>query len=470
MHGAAGRPGSVLARGMASFEMKNKFTEHANGAGVRPKAPRRLGLWALVAATYCMVAGGPFGLEDLVQKSGYAGALAILVLTPIFWALPTTLMVSELSSALPLEGGFYVWARRALGRFWGFQESWLSLVGSVFDMAIYPTLFIAYLTRLWPALQENGRGLAVGLVMIAACVVWNLLGVRAVGEGSLLVTLALLAPFGVIAFKALAHGSLSAFGAHPHPRNVDWLGGILIAMWNYMGWDNPSTIAGEVAQAETAYPSAMKISLAIVTFTYVLPVGAVAFTAISPDAWSTGGWVDIARMISGNGLAVAVMLAGAAAAVCTFNALVLSLSRLPFVMAEDGFLPAVFRRCNRRGVPWVAVLACAAGWGLCTTLGFERVLLLDVLLSGGSVLLEFAALIALRIKEPQLARPYKVRGGTAGAVAVSLAPAALILIAVFRNSAASVGPVSALTLGLALVFLGWVVYFLSEKFRRPGRA
>ena len=47
--------------------------------------------------------------------------------------------------AFPREGGYYAWVRRALGNIWGFQEAWLSLAASIFDMAIYPTLFVAYL-------------------------------------------------------------------------------------------------------------------------------------------------------------------------------------------------------------------------------------------------------------------------------------------------------------------------------------
>ena len=77
---------------------------------------------------------------------GYGRAILILLLTPVLWSLPTAFMIGELSSALPFEGGYYAWVRRAMGNFWGFQEAWLSLVASIFDMAIYPTLFVAYLT------------------------------------------------------------------------------------------------------------------------------------------------------------------------------------------------------------------------------------------------------------------------------------------------------------------------------------
>jgi amino acid transporter len=86
-----------------------------------------------------MVSGGPYCLEEIIQKAGYSRAILILAIVPIIWSLPVALMVGELSAALPEEGGYYAWVRRALGPFWGFQEAWLSLAASIFDMAIYPT-------------------------------------------------------------------------------------------------------------------------------------------------------------------------------------------------------------------------------------------------------------------------------------------------------------------------------------------
>src|SRR6202007_2979970 len=114
--------------------------------------------------------------EDMVSSSGYGGAILILLLTAGLWGLPTALMVSELSSAIPEEGGYYVWVTRAMGRFWGYQEAWLSLVASIFDMAIYPTLFVGYLGHLLPAATAGGRAVWVGTALIAACALWNLLG------------------------------------------------------------------------------------------------------------------------------------------------------------------------------------------------------------------------------------------------------------------------------------------------------
>ena len=108
---------------------------------------RKLTVLSLAAATYFMVSGGPYGVEELVKDTGYKLAIIILFIIPLIWSLPTGLMVGELAAALPAEGGFYVWVRRAMGPFWGFQEAWLSLVASIFDMAIYPTLFVDYLGK-----------------------------------------------------------------------------------------------------------------------------------------------------------------------------------------------------------------------------------------------------------------------------------------------------------------------------------
>ena len=62
-------------------------------------------------------------------------------------------------------------------------------------------------------------------------------------------------------------------------------------------------------------------------------------------------------------------------------------------MAEDGFLPrAMAKRTRRTYAPWVSILVCAAAWALCLGLNFSKLVMLDVLLTGMSILLEFAAI------------------------------------------------------------------------------
>src|ERR1039458_5338885 len=115
----------------------------------------KLTLLPLIAATYFMVAGGPYGLEDIIQMAGYTGALLLFFVTPLIWSLPTAMMVGELASAIPEEGGFYIWATRGLGKFWGFQEVWLTMAGRFFEMALYPTLFVDYLGHFAPVVSAH---------------------------------------------------------------------------------------------------------------------------------------------------------------------------------------------------------------------------------------------------------------------------------------------------------------------------
>jgi amino acid transporter len=212
-------------------------------------------------------------------------------------------------------------------------------------------------------------------------------------------------------------------------------------------------------------------AVVLVMVSYLLPVAAVAHTGIDPNSWATGSWVDVAQLIGGTSLAIAIALAGVIGAIGSFSTLMLSFTRLPMVMAEDGYLPKIFARRNARtGAPWVAIAACAILWAVCFPLGFERSLILDVLLTGLSILLEFWALVALRVREPELTRPFRVPGGTAGAVVIGLPPLALMIAAVVRNRTELVGTTNELVIGMGIVAAGAALYFLSEAFRRKNLA
>ncbi len=416
-----------------------------------------------------MVSGGPYGLEDVIGSAGYAGALQILLITPILWSLPTALMVSELASAIPEEGGFYVWVNRGLGKFWGFQEVWLTLAGSVFEMALYPTLFVDYLGHFSHSLVAGLRGPIIGLAMIAVCAWWNIRGARSVGLGSTFMSILLLSPFVALTICGLLYRSPEAASSAVSSSHAtgDILGGILVAMWNYMGWDNTSTIAGEVDHPQRAYPRAMWISVTLVAVTYLIPVAAIARSHMDSASWSTGGWVDAGRLVGGPWLAAAIAFGGIIGAIGTFNALMLSFTRLPMVMAEDGVLPRLLaRRHARSGAPWVAIIVCAIAWAGCMFLGFERLVILDVLLTGLSILLEFWALTGLRLREPNLERPYRVPGGILGTILIGLPPLALMIAAAFRNHSERVGPLNGLLFGAILVAAGPLLYFLSRPSRK----
>jgi len=435
------------------------------------KKSARLTLWPLVAATFFMVSGGTYGTEDIVHGAGYGRAILILLLTPLLWSLPSAFMIGELSSALPFEGGYYAWVRRAMGNFWGFQEAWLSLVASIFDMAIYPTLFVAYLTRLFPWFSVNYRGVMVGLAVVIVCALLNIAGVKVVSTTSLWLFFALSAPFAlVVILSPLKYGGLFHAVTAPTTSKVDLIGGLLICMWNYMGWDNASTIATEVERPQRKYPRAMLAAVVIVALSYIVPVAAVWMTRLPAGAWETGSWADIAGLLGGPLLRIALVVGGMFSAFGMFNALVMSYSRLPLAMAQDGMLPKFFGKLNRRRAPWVAIVALAIGWACCLGLGFERLVTIDILIYGASLSLEFLALIVLRIREPQLRRPFRVPGGMFGAVAVGVAPILLLGFALIRSQSEQVWGVSSFALAAIVIAAGVFVYALNHALKPAGWA
>jgi amino acid transporter len=444
-------------------------------------------LLPLIAATYFMVAGGPYGLEDIIGKAGYWRALLLLLAIPLVWSLPTRLMVGELAAALPEEGGYYCWVRRALGGFWGFQEAWLSLAASVFDMAIYPVIFVLYLGRIEPTWTAGSRGTLWALAVIVLCMVWNLRGARAVGEGSVGMFCLLLSPFVVLTavgfWKAFAGGHLltggrgldgfagvrEGFARLKAPvAGVDFAGAMSVALWNYMGWDNASTVAQEVEEPQRNYPRAMLMATGLVALTYVLPLAAVGMAGIPADRFSTGAWTDAARELVGPWLALCVVLGGTINGFGMFNALMMSYTRVPYALAEEGLLPKAMTWKTQASVPWVSVVLCSVAWALALGLSFERLISIDLVLYGVALLLEFVALVVLRVREPELPRPFKVPGGLWGSVGMGVGPALLIGFALWAARGERVAGLPALGFAAMVAAAGPLVYLVARVRRRTA--
>jgi amino acid transporter len=415
---------------------------------------KQMTLLGLVAATYFMVSGGPYGLEDLIASAGYGLGILILVLVPFLWAMPTALMVGELASSIPDNGGFYVWVKRGLGGFWGFQEAWQTLASSVFDMGLYPLLFVSYLSTLAPSLTAGWRGSLIGTALVLACLLWNVRGAKAVGDGSVGLGALMVSPFAVLAAVGIwhAHRDAATVAAqhHPHPAIV---AGILVAMWNYMGWDNASTIATEVENPRRTYPLAMLWAMLAIIASYILPVVAAWRFGIPLSMWATGSWAAIGGAVAGPLIRDAIVVGGMISAAGQLLSLMMSYSRLPGAMAEDGYLPRVFTKVNKAAVPMIALFALSTVWLAALGLNFDRLVMLDILLAGSSIVLEFIALAALRWKEPNLPRPFEVPGGKAGAVAVGVLPTALLVFA-----AASCEH-SGTAIGVGIILAGFATYW-----------
>jgi amino acid transporter len=399
---------------------------------VSPRRRGELGFLPLVAILFFNVSGGPYGVEDAVSSLGPGLALLLLLVTPLVWSLPVALAMGELASALPEEGGYVVWVQRAFGRFWGFQAGWWSWINSFVDVAVYPALFAEYLASWWPGLSPLEHwALALAFIWILTAI--NLIGVRITGWSAVVMAVVSLVP--VVVLTAVSATRLDEIPWRPFAAEegslLTNLGlGLAIMMWNYSGWDTPTTMLGETQAPGPSFRRAMWVALPLITIAYVLPVAAGLSAVGDWQAWETGYWPAVALEVGGPWLAHVVTFGAVVASAGLFLSLLLTNSRLPYALALDGQLPAPLARLHPRfGTPWGAVVLSSVCYSLCAFWSFKDLIVLNIWLYSIALLLELAAFVALRRREPDLPRPWRVGGGAIGMWVVAALPALCCVLA-----------------------------------------
>ena len=435
-----------------------------------PRHRRALGLLPLVAILFFNVSGGPYGLEDAVSSLGPGLALLLLLVTPVVWSLPVALVMAELAAALPEEGGYVVWVRRAFGGFWGFQAGWWSWINSFVDVAVYPALFADYLAFWRPGMSPLERwGLALAFIWILTAV--NLAGVRITGWTAVVMGVVALAP--AVALTVAAGSRLEEIPWRPFAADegslLANLGlGLAIMMWNYSGWDTPTTVLGETRAPGASFRRATWMTLPLITLAYVLPVVTGLSAAGDWQAWDTGHWPVVALAVGGPGLAHAVTLGAVVATAGLFLSLLLTNSRLPYALALDGQMPAALARLHPRfGTPWAAVVLSSVCYSLCAFWSFRELIVLNIWLYSIALLLELAAFVALRVREPHLPRPWRLRGSRGAMWLVAGLPALCCLLAMATAGWANTG------VGVLAALTGPLAYWLWRSpaaARAPARA
>jgi amino acid transporter len=401
---------------------------------MKNKKIKKLRLISLVGIIYCTVSGGAFGMEDIIA-GGPGIALALLIITPLVYSMPIALISAELGAMMPFEGGYYRWVYFAMGPFWGFQMSWWRWIGSFFDMAIYPLLFTTFMRFFIPSLSE-WQQFFVSLLVIVSSLLVNLNGAWSVGQSAVLSTVVVNLPFLLLVFIGLP--KITIWPWHPFFINDgSKLGEVIglclsVSIWSYSGWDSVSTFAGEVENPSRTLPLSVLISVPLVTLMYLLPIG-VALGGSHWYEWNRENYPisSVAGEIVGPWLGSMISLVGMASCWSLFNSWLLSYSRLPFAMAEDGMMPKFLAKIHHRwGTPYTALGLCTAIYTFFSLLGFKALVIMDALIIVISSLLNLIALVLLRLKKPDINRPFKLPGGWfgVGLASVSLATCLTLLI------------------------------------------
>jgi amino acid transporter len=254
---------------------------------------KKLSLVPLIFLIFFEVAGGPYGAEPAVQSAGPLLALLGFLVFPFVWAVPEALVTAELSTAMPGNGGFVLWADRAFGPLPGSLMGTWKYVSGAINGAAFPALCADYLARVVPAVAGGGPRVATIVVFNVALSALSCTGLSVVGWTAVALGLASLSPFLLMTGVALPKIRPHRWGGVPADK--DWRLFFNTLFWNLNYWDSVSTMAGEVDRPGKTLPKALLSAVSMTSLGYLLPLmAATGATDAPPEEWGNGFFADAA--------------------------------------------------------------------------------------------------------------------------------------------------------------------------------
>ncbi|MBI4462565.1 MAG: APC family permease [Acidobacteria bacterium] len=396
----------------------------------------KIGLLPLVFLFYAYTTAGPFGYEEMFARAGPGIALLFLAFVPLLWSIPMSLAAAELNSILPVEGGFYRWVRAAFGDFWGFLAGWWNWTGTFLLNGLYGVLFVDYLSPYVPGLTGIWRWVgAVAFLWLLAYA--NIRGIRVAGwlavalQGMIFLVVAWLC---VAAFLRWQQNPFLPFSPPGRPFVSVFGAGLALAMWNYAGYEQLSSVAEEVKDPQRTYVRALAWTTPLAVLTYILPT-ALALAALGNWAdWKTGYLVVAARTLGGPALGLALLVASIIAVASLSNSTILSTTRMPFAMAQDGYLPAWLAALHPRyATPARAIVFSTVIYCLLAVKAVVDLVAIYIWLRIATSLLTLYSVWRLRRKLPDAPRSFRIPGGKLGLAYVVVLPTLLCALGVYYS-------------------------------------
>lgn len=421
---------------------------------------------ALIPIIFFSVSGGPYGLEEIVASVGPTNTLLLILILPIVWTIPECMVIAELSSTYPVQGGYYRWVQMGLGRFWGFMEGWWSLLYTLIDLSLYPILFTTYLKLLFPNLDFFTTYL-IQLSMIWSCAFINILGIRLVGNVLTVFKVMILISFICFVYfgmKYISFNSISLIQSDPDFQINNVLFGLSLAFWNFIGWDNGSTILGEVDDPHKNYYRAVFITIPIIVLIYFFPL--LVGLSIHTDwhEWKFGEFSSIANSMNHPFLAKILTAGGMITCLGLFNSLLLTSTRVISSMAEDRLFPISFIKTHKEfNTPYFAIIFSAIVYSLLVLVDFRDLVVYDVFLYLIALLLEAFALVSLRRLNPSATAHFKIPFGNIGLYFVVGIITLVIIFMFFVNVFSINNYCFGTLLTMILIFGGIPIYSLYAR-------
>lgn len=423
---------------------------------VKSSAVKKAGLLYFVFVMFAYTTGGPFGMEEMVTTSGPGLTLLYLLIIPFFWCIPVSLVAAELTTAIPVEGGFYRWVRAAFGDFWGFLAGWWNWTASWLLGASYAVLFTDYLAIYFPSLV-GWKHYLVSVVLISVLAYINIRGIQMVGIVATVLEFSVLIPVALLCVIAATKWQFNPFHpmVPPHVPTFRVFGvGLALGLWLYSGYEQCSSVAEEIENPQRSYPRALAIVVPLSVTTYFLPALFSLAALGNWQDWNTAYLSTAAQRIGGGWLGFLMTIAAMLGNVSLLNATVLTSTRMPSSLSEDGYLPPRLAAKHLKfGTPWIAIMISSAIYAALSFHTMAQLLTVYVWLRILVSVLTVLAAWRLRQLQPELKRPFRIPGRTMGLAYVVIAPIVMSVIALVGSDK------FALKWGPVPVALGVLVYF-----------
>jgi len=380
--------------------------------------PRRIGFVDATVIVIGTVIGSAIFLVPNSVAQNLPSAKWILAVWTVSGVLSFfgALAFAELGAMIPATGGQYVYLREAYGPLTGFVSGWaLFLVMQTGSLATLAAGFAIYLSYFIP-LGTAGAKLA-SVLLIAALTIVNYRGVR-LGVGvQRLFTFLKLAGLSIIvgsAFLVAGHSGVESSAAQTAAFSWNHFGVAMIAcLWAYEGWNSLSFVAGEVTHPERNVPLALAVGLAALIAVYLTANVAYLRTMSVSEIASTSRVAARSAEISiGSIGATLVALTILVSIVGAANGTALTAARIYFAQARDGlFFETIGRVHPRFETPHIAIAAQGVWASVLAVSGsYERLFSYVVFAAWIFYGMAAVAVVVLRRRRPDLARPYRMWG------------------------------------------------------------
>ncbi|OBJ96545.1 ethanolamine permease [Mycolicibacterium fortuitum] len=438
--------------------------EHLESADYLQKRQLKSGSagWLLLAGlgVSYVVSGDFSGWNFGLEQGGFGGLLiAVVIIAAMYFCM--VLGLAELSSALPAAGGGYTFARRALGPWGGFATGTAILIEYSIAPAAIATFIGGYVESLGLFGIHKGWW-----IYLAAFIIFIGIHLAGVGEAlRLMFVITAIALLGLVIFAVSAIGSFdvanltdiapdaAVAGASsflPHGYLGIWAA-IPFAIWFFLAVEGVPLAAEETANPERNVPRGIIAAMTVLILTCVT----VLFLTTGAGGAEAMSTVDdpLVQALGGTGFAAkAVNYIGLFGLIASFFSIIYAYSRQTFALSRAGYLPTGLSVTNKRKAPTLALIVPGVVAFLLSLTGHgDLILNMAVFGAALSYVLMMVSHIVLRVREPNMPRPYRTPGGIA-TTGFALVVAVVALIATFV-----VSPVAA---GLCLaVFCAFMLYF-----------